>query len=108
MVLKKTYSWLSPRGYGFIDSVGWEGLPVYYEGSRIPFYLLVGAIRELGFDARRDMNNIRRKNDLVFRKNNNKPRMHLPIGYRGDYDQNEPDIKRMNYEWKGNMPKGME
>jgi len=108
LVLKKSYSWLAPRGFGFIDSVGWQGLPVYYEGSRIPFYLLVRAIREQGFDVQRDMGNIRRRNDLVFRKTGNKPRMHLPIGYRGDYDENEVHIKRVNYEWKGNKPKGME
>jgi len=108
LVLKKAYSWLEARGYGFIDSVGWQGLPVYFEGSHIPFSLLLRAIREQGYDVQRDMGNKSRITDLVFRKTGNKPRMHLPIGYRGDYDQKEPDIKRMNYEWKGNMPKEME
>lgn len=104
-VFERSWKWLKSGGFGFIDSVGSGGVPVYWLGLRVPTSEFVKLAKSCGYDFSQDMRNEMREHDVVFRKGE-RAELKLPIE-RSEIFEDSELVFKVKYRWVGKVPKNI-
>ena len=103
-VMERSWRWLAQDGYCFIDSLGSEGIDVYWLGLRVPTSGFVELAKSCGYDFSQDQDIEWRQHDISFRKNGSE--LILPM-IRSEIYEDSDLVFKVKYKWMGRVPKNI-